>query len=147
MCEKYGRRAREIESYPGDFPYPSRLLLGWCGLRPIHVVAAVNAADNETNSDRLRTRSGPLGVGIRKEKGAMKCVICKHGETRPGKTTVTLERGGATLVVKGVPARICDNCGEAYVDEEITRQLLDTAEQALRAGVQVDVREFAAPTA
>lgn len=76
----------------------------------------------------------------------MKCVICKHGETRSGKTTVTLERGGATLVVKSVPARICDNCGEAYVDEEITRQLLDTAEETLRAGVQVDVREFAAPT-
>jgi YgiT-type zinc finger domain-containing protein len=72
----------------------------------------------------------------------MKCVICKNGETRPGKTTVTLERGGATLVVKGVPARICDNCGETYVDEEITRQLLGSAEEALRAGVQVDVREF-----
>jgi hypothetical protein len=25
----------------------------------------------------------------------MKCVICKHGETRPGKTTVTLDRGGS----------------------------------------------------
>jgi YgiT-type zinc finger domain-containing protein len=74
----------------------------------------------------------------------MKCVICKHGETRAGKTTVTLERGGVTLVVKGVPAQICDNCGEAYIAEEITRQLLGTAEQAVRAGVQVDVREFAA---
>ncbi len=77
----------------------------------------------------------------------MKCVICKHGETQPGKTTVTIERGGATLVVKGVPARICDNCGEAYVDEEISRQLPDIAKEALRAGVQVDIREFAAPTA
>ena len=72
----------------------------------------------------------------------MRCVICKHGETRPGSTTVTLERGKATLVVKAVPARICDNCGEAYVDEEITRRLIGTAEEALRAGVQVDVREF-----
>jgi YgiT-type zinc finger domain-containing protein len=77
----------------------------------------------------------------------MKCVICKHGETQLGKTTVTLERNGATLVVKGVPARVCDNCGEGYVDEAITRRLLETAEQALRAGVQVDVREFAASTA
>jgi YgiT-type zinc finger domain-containing protein len=76
----------------------------------------------------------------------MKCVVCKHGKTQPGKTTVTLERNGATLVVKSVPARICDNCGEAYVDEAITRRLLETAEQALRAGVQVDVREFAAAT-
>lgn len=77
----------------------------------------------------------------------MKCVICKHGETRPGKTTVTLERGGTTLVIKGVPARICDNCDEAYVDEQITRQLLVTADEALRAGVQVDVREFSGPAA
>jgi YgiT-type zinc finger domain-containing protein len=76
----------------------------------------------------------------------MKCVICKHGETRPGTTTVTLERGGATLVIKSVPAQICDNCGEAYVDEETTRQLLGIADDALRTGVQVDVREFAATT-
>ena len=76
----------------------------------------------------------------------MKCVICKHGETRDGTTTVTLERGGATLVIKSVPAQICDNCGEAYVDEVTTRQLLGIADEALRMGVQVDVREFAATT-
>jgi YgiT-type zinc finger domain-containing protein len=76
----------------------------------------------------------------------MKCVICKHGETRNGTTTVTLERGGATIVIKSVPAQICDNCGEAYVDEAITRQLLGIADEALRTGVQVDVREFAATT-
>jgi len=72
----------------------------------------------------------------------MRCVICKLGGTRPGKNTVTLERGVTTLVVKGVPAEVCDNCGEAYVDQQITRQLLETAQEALRAGVQVDVREF-----
>ena len=76
----------------------------------------------------------------------MKCVICKHGETQPGRTTVTFERGGATLVIKGVPAQICDNCGEAYVDEGTTAQLLEIADEAVRAGVQVDVREFAATT-
>jgi Domain of unknown function (DUF4258) len=41
-------QGKEIESYPGDFPYPSRLLLGWRGARPLHVVAADNAEDNET---------------------------------------------------------------------------------------------------
>ena len=73
----------------------------------------------------------------------MKCVICKTGETRPGKTTVTLERDGTTLVVKGVPASICANCGEEYVDEEATARLLRSAEEAVRARVQVDVREYA----
>jgi hypothetical protein len=37
-----------IEDYPADTPYPSRLLLGWRGARPIHVVAADNTADDET---------------------------------------------------------------------------------------------------
>ena len=74
----------------------------------------------------------------------MKCVICKHGETRPGKATVTLERDGMTLVTKGVPARVCQNCGEEYIDEETTARLLQTAEDAARAGVQVDIREYVA---
>ena len=29
-----------IEDYPTDTPFPSRLLLGWAGERPIHVAAA-----------------------------------------------------------------------------------------------------------
>ena len=74
----------------------------------------------------------------------MTCVICKHGETRPGKTTITLERGGMTLVFKGVPANICSNCDEQYLDETITARLLKAAEETASAGVQVDVREYKA---
>ncbi|HMD33183.1 MAG TPA: DUF4258 domain-containing protein [Candidatus Acidoferrales bacterium] len=37
-----------VEDYPDDQPYPSRLMLGWSGSRPIHVVIAENAPDNET---------------------------------------------------------------------------------------------------
>lgn len=71
-------------------------------------------------------------------------MICEHGETRPGKATVTLERDGTTLVVKGVPAEVCANCGEEYVGEEITARLLGTAEEAAKKGVQVDVRQYIA---
>ena len=74
----------------------------------------------------------------------MTCVTCKNGETQPGAATVTLEREGATVVIKGVPARVCKNCGEEYVDEGITARLLKTAEEAVRAGVQVDVRTYEA---
>ncbi|MDO8691522.1 MAG: type II toxin-antitoxin system MqsA family antitoxin [Dehalococcoidia bacterium] len=78
------------------------------------------------------------------EEEAVKCVVCKLGETRPGRATVTLEREGVTLVIKGVPARVCANCGEEYVDEEIAARLLQVAEEAARAGVQVDIREYVA---
>jgi YgiT-type zinc finger domain-containing protein len=74
----------------------------------------------------------------------MKCVICKAGETRQGRATVTLERNGTTLVIKNVPADICANCGEEYVDHETTELLLRTAEEAVKSGVQVSVRDYAA---
>jgi len=37
-----------IETYPTDKPFPSRLILGWSGSRPIHVVAADDASVQET---------------------------------------------------------------------------------------------------
>jgi YgiT-type zinc finger domain-containing protein len=74
----------------------------------------------------------------------MKCVICKQGETYLGTATITLVRNGMTLVVKSVPARVCENCGEEYVDEEITAKLLHQAEEAAQDGVQVDIREYVA---
>jgi len=72
----------------------------------------------------------------------MNCVICKSGNTQKGHITVTLERGGTTLVFKHVPAQVCENCGEAYVDEATTLSLLQTAEKAVQTGVQVEIREY-----
>ena len=75
----------------------------------------------------------------------MRCIICKTGVIRSGVTTVTLERGKTTLVFKQVPAQVCENCGEAYLDELTTQTLLEIAENAAQSGVQVEVRNFAAP--
>jgi len=47
-------------------------------------------------------------------------------------------------VFRDVPAEVCDNCGEAYVDEVSTKKLLDDASAAARAGTEVEVRRFAA---
>jgi YgiT-type zinc finger domain-containing protein len=74
----------------------------------------------------------------------MKCSICKLGDTQPGTVTVTLERDGMTLVYRGVPAQVCANCGEAYVDDATTVHLLESAEAAALAGVQVEVRAYSA---
>ena len=73
----------------------------------------------------------------------MNCVICKVGNTRPGRTSVTVEREATTIVFKAVPADVCDNCGEAYVAEEVSRRVLAAAEHAIQSGVQVEVQEFA----
>ncbi len=74
----------------------------------------------------------------------MKCPIYKHGSTYKGYASITLERDGATLLFKNVPADICDNCSEIYHDEKITRSLLEQAEQASTRGVKLDVRRYTA---
>ena len=73
----------------------------------------------------------------------MKCVVCKQAETRPGLTTVTLERGDAMFVVREVPAQVCPNCGEDYVDSKVTTELLRSSENLSSAGAQVDIRRYA----
>jgi len=76
----------------------------------------------------------------------MICPICRHGETQPGTTTVALERGALTFVAKDVPAMVCANCGEAYLDLRwsASEQMLRVAEEAAASGGQVDVRAFRA---
>jgi YgiT-type zinc finger domain-containing protein len=74
----------------------------------------------------------------------MKCVVCKHGETREGTATVTLERGNLTPVVKNVPAQVCENCGEEYIDDEASASLMETAAEAEVKGTLFNVREYRA---
>jgi len=74
----------------------------------------------------------------------MKCVICKQGQTNKGLTTVTLERGFTTVVIKDVPAEICENCGEYYLGETVTEKVQNLAEQAVQHGVEIEVLRYAA---
>jgi YgiT-type zinc finger domain-containing protein len=74
----------------------------------------------------------------------MKCVICRNGETRLGTATVVLERDGLTMVLTKVPAEVCANCGEEYVDGATAEAVLQAAERAASEGVRVEIRDFAA---
>ena len=72
----------------------------------------------------------------------MKCVICKSGETQPGYTTVTLEKEDTTLIVKRVPAEICNTCGEYYLDQEVTGRVLNFSKQAREEGVELKIMRY-----
>jgi len=74
----------------------------------------------------------------------MKCVFCRHGETRSGEITTTLQRGETTVILKRVPADVCDNCGEAYLSAEVTGEVLAKAEAAVKSGAEVEILRFAA---
>jgi YgiT-type zinc finger domain-containing protein len=74
----------------------------------------------------------------------MKCIVCKQAETSAGTTTVTLDRQGATFVFKDVPAQVCPNCGEDYLDDTVSSSLLQSADAMVAAGTQVEIRRYAA---
>jgi len=74
----------------------------------------------------------------------MRCILCKQGNTKSGMVTVTLQRGDTIVIIKGVPAQVCENCGEYYLNDEITERVLSMAEEAVKKNVEVEILRFAA---
>jgi YgiT-type zinc finger domain-containing protein len=65
----------------------------------------------------------------------MKCLACKHDRFKRSTTILPLERGNAILLITDIPARVCENCGEAYLDEEIAQCVQDLANETLSGEV------------
>lgn len=74
----------------------------------------------------------------------MTCVLCKNGVTRPGTVTVTLERGKTVVVVRDVPADVCENCGEYYLDSAVAQEVYQRAEGAVARNAEVEILRYAA---
>lgn len=74
----------------------------------------------------------------------MKCVICKTGNTHSGKTTVTLQRDQTVVVIKDVPADICEDCGEYYLDDLAAIRVYAQADAAVQRHAEVEIIRYAA---
>ena len=73
----------------------------------------------------------------------MACVACKSNSMKDGTTTITVERGAMVLVVRHVPAQVCEQCGEEYIAGEVQERLEKLVDRAEGEGVQFAVRDFA----
>ena len=67
------------------------------------------------------------------------CPTCKNGKLKQGTTTVTLERAGALIIFKEVPADVCDNCGAYFLSSETSNELYVKATDAIKKGAQVEI--------
>jgi len=74
----------------------------------------------------------------------MKCAICKMGETQPGLVTVTLQRGNTVVIIKEVPAHVCQNSDEYYLDEPVAQRVYAQADDAAQRHAEVEVVQYAA---
>lgn len=69
----------------------------------------------------------------------MTCVICKTGITEHGLKSFMLEKGSSILIVKDVPAQVCNQCGEAYFDAPVTKALYTLAQNSFKTGAELEV--------
>ncbi len=66
------------------------------------------------------------------------CPLCGGGKV-PGKTTFTADLGTGLVVVRDVPAMVCAQCGEEWIDDQTARRLEGIVEGARRAKRQVEI--------
>ena len=51
-----------------------------------------------------------------------RCDLCS-GELAPGKTTLEIWRGEQLIVIRDVPADVCQQCNDAYVSADVSERL------------------------
>ncbi len=66
------------------------------------------------------------------------CALC-GGRTGPGETVFAVELGFGVTVVRRVPARVCDTCGESWIEDATAAKLDEIVERARREQSQVEV--------
>jgi len=58
------------------------------------------------------------------------CPVCHGGHKQPGLTTFTVELGFGVVVVREVPALVCDLCGADWLEDNVAEKLEQIVEQA-----------------
>ena len=70
--------------------------------------------------------------------------LCNGEKITKGTATVTLERSKSAIILRDVPADVCANCGEYYLDDKTAQKVYELAESAVQRGAEVEILRFAA---
>jgi YgiT-type zinc finger domain-containing protein len=73
----------------------------------------------------------------------MICLVCRKAQLIDGLTSIHFERDEFKTVINLVPAQVCPACGEAYLDEQVTTQVLNQAKEILHQGMMDIVQDYA----
>jgi YgiT-type zinc finger domain-containing protein len=72
-----------------------------------------------------------------------RCPICS-GEITDGRTTFTVDLGSGVVVVRNVQARVCQQCGEDWIQDPVAAQLEKIVSDARTVGKIVEVIDLQA---
>jgi YgiT-type zinc finger domain-containing protein len=70
-----------------------------------------------------------------------RCPLC-GGRTTDGTTTFTADLGFGVVVVRHVPADVCEQCGEEWLNDEVAEQLERIVSEAREKQAVVEVTEW-----
>ena len=66
------------------------------------------------------------------------CPLC-GGDKASGKTTLTVELGYGIVVIRDIPATVCQQCGADWIDDAIAGKIENIVEEARRKHSQMEV--------
>lgn len=72
----------------------------------------------------------------------MNCILCKANLTK-GNVNHIVDLGEGIIIIKNVPANICEQCGEYYVDTQIALKLETIVEEVKKSRAEVLIINYA----
>ncbi len=73
----------------------------------------------------------------------MICLVCRKGQLINGLVSINFERDEFKAVINLVPAQVCPACGEAYLAEDVTEEVLSQAEKLSYEGMMEIAQDYA----
>lgn len=71
------------------------------------------------------------------------CHVC-GGSMAQGKTTVTVDFGTGVVVLRNVPATVCSQCGEEWINDDIAAKIESIVEDAKEKRSELEVMSLSA---
>ena len=71
----------------------------------------------------------------------MKCILCK-ADLAKGKVNHIVDLGEEIIIIKNVPANVCNQCGEYFVETEIALKLESIVEEARKNRAEVFIVNY-----
>ena len=70
-----------------------------------------------------------------------RCPLCA-GRTGPGETVFAVELGFGVVVVRHVPAMVCETCGESWIEDGTAARLEGVVDRARSEQREVEVLAY-----
>jgi len=69
--------------------------------------------------------------------------MCK-GNMKPDKINYSVDLNARFILIKDVPALVCDQCGEQFLDNEILQKIEDIIKKSKEYNIDFEIIRFAA---